>query len=295
MSGNPRPNTPQQTSIPRGMLRGPGGGGHGPMDFRRARDTKGTLRGLVRLLSDYKFNLIVVFLLMVLAAYFNARGPYILGQATNEIADGIGRISAGDGGMDMGALGRILVMLVAIYLCGVLFSYLQSFLLVDITQKLTYSLTGRIETKLHHLPLSYFDSTPLGDILSRVTNDVTTVTSSLQQNLPNMLSSLLSLVMVLIAMLSLSPLLTLVGMITLPLTFFFSARMVKYSQKYFQGQQKSLGEISGYVEENFTGHTVIRAYGKERESQREFEKINERLYGYSWKSQFISGDRKSVV
>ena len=264
------------------------GGGHA-MDFRKPKDTKGTLRKLLSMLKEYRIGLIFVIFFAIAAIVFQTISPYVLGLATNEIVDGVKRISHDGGGINLEALGKILVFLIGIHLLAALFSYLQQYILVGISQKLTRRLTGDIQRKLRFLPLRYFDSTPYGDILSRVTNDVSTVTQSLQQNLPQFFSSLLTVIMVLAAMIMLSPLLTLAGLVSLPLTFLFSMNTIKLSQKFFRGQQKSLGDISGHVEEMFTGHAVVKAYGREAASSAKFHKINDELTEFSWKSQFISG------
>ena len=266
---------------------GPMGGG--AMDFRKPKDTKGTLHKLTSMLKEYRVSLIFVVFFAIAAIVFQTIGPYLLGLATNEIVDGAKRISQNAGGVSFENLNKILLFLIAIYLVAALFTYLQQYILVGVAQKLTRKLTGDIQRKLRFLPLSYFDSTPYGDILSRVTNDVSTVTQSLQQNLPQFFSALLTVIMVLTAMIMLSPLLTLAGLISLPLTFLFSMKTIKLSQRFFRGQQKSLGEISGHVEEMFTGHAVIKAYGRETESIAVFGRINDELTEYSWKSQFISG------
>ena len=267
---------------------GPGGGGRA-IDFRKPKDTKGTLRKLLSMLRTYRISLVFVVFFAVAAVVFQTIGPYVLGLATNEVVAGVGHIAQNTGGIDLESLVKILAFLACIYIISALFTYLQQYILVGVAQKLTRKLTGDIQRKLRFLPLRYFDSTPYGDILSRVTNDVSTVTQSLQQNLPQFFSALLTVIMVLIAMIMLSPLLTLAGLVSLPLTFLFSIKTIKLSQRFFRGQQKSLGEISGHVEEMFTGHSVVKAYGREAENIAVFERINDELTEFSWKSQFISG------
>jgi ATP-binding cassette subfamily B protein len=259
------------------------------MDFRKPRDTKGTLRKVARLLSAYKWGFIAVIILAVASVLFQTLAPYVLGLATNTVADGISAAAAGTGGVSLARLRNILLLLGGVYVLSAALQYIQAYVLVGVSQKLTYNLTRDIQKKLRFLPLRYFDNTAYGDILSRVTNDVSTLTQSLQQNLPSLFTSLLTLVMVLAAMLALSPVLTVVGLITLPLSFLFTIKSVKFSQKFFRGQQKGLGDMSGHVEEMFTGHSVIKAYGREADAIAEFERINGELSGYTWKSQFISG------
>ncbi|MFV0399957.1 MAG: ABC transporter ATP-binding protein [Oscillospiraceae bacterium] len=268
---------------------GRGGPGAGAADARKPKNTKETLRKLLGLVAEFKWGFIVVIVLAVLTVLCQVLGPYLMGLATNEVAAGIQRLMAKTGGMDMTAMLRILLILGGVYLASALFTYLQSYVLAGVTQKLMYRLRQRIQRKLRFLPLSYFDTNTLGDVLSRVTNDVDTVSTSLQNNLPNFFTSLLTLVLVLVAMLLLSPLLTLVGLVTLPLSFLFSMQTMKRSQGYFRGQQKGLGDLGGYIEEMFTGHDVIRAYGQEKNRVEDFDRINDELYGNSRKAQFISG------
>ena len=269
-----------------------GGPGRGPGAFvpgEKARNTKGTLLRLLEYMSPYKTALILVAVMTVLTAVAGNLGPRIIGFATNEIQLGAQRMMAGIGGMDYKAILFILVLLGGIYLLNSLFTYIQSRLMVTVTQKTMYRLRCRVDEKIKTLPISYYDSHQLGDILSRVTNDVDTVSVSLQQSITQILSSVLSVLTILVMMLVISPVLTLVALLTLPLTVLLSAGVIKRSQPLFVQQQSSLGRLNGHIEEMYSGHNVIKAFGREESALAEFDRINEERYQSSYKANFISG------
>ena len=269
-----------------------GGPGRGPGAFvpgEKARNTKGTLLRLLEYMSPYKTALILVAVMTVLTAVAGNLGPRIIGFATNEIQLGAQRMTAGTGGMDYKAILFILVLLGGIYLLNSLFTYIQSRLMVTVTQKTMYRLRCRVDEKIKTLPIGYYDSHQLGDILSRVTNDVDTVSVSLQQSITQILSSVLSVLTILVMMLVISPVLTLVALLTLPLTVLLSAGVIKRSQPLFVQQQSSLGRLNGHIEEMYSGHNVIKAFGREESALAEFDRINEERYQSSYKANFISG------
>ena len=269
-----------------------GGPGRGPGAFvpgEKARNTKGTLLRLLEYMSPYKTALILVAVMTVLTAVAGNLGPPINGFATNEIQLGAQRMTAGTGGMDYKAILFILVLLGGIYLLNSLFTYIQSRLMVTVTQKTMYRLRCRVDEKIKTLPIGYYDSHQLGDILSRVTNDVDTVSVSLQQSITQILSSVLSVLTILVMMLVISPVLTLVALLTLPLTVLLSAGVIKRSQPLFVQQQSSLGRLNGHIEEMYSGHNVIKAFGREESALAEFDRINEERYQSSYKANFISG------
>ena len=269
-----------------------GGPGRGPGAFvpgEKARNTKGTLLRLLEYMSPYKTALILVAVMTVLTAVAGNLGPRIIGFATNEIQLGAQRMMAGTGGMDYKAILFILVLLGGIYLLNSLFTYIQSRLMVTVTQKTMYRLRCRVDEKIKTLPISYYDSHQLGDILSRVTNDVDIVSVSLQQSITQILSSVLSVLTILVMMLVISPVLTLVALLTLPLTVLLSAGVIKRSQPLFVQQQSSLGRLNGHIEEMYSGHNVIKAFGREESALAEFDRINEERYQSSYKANFISG------
>ncbi|MBQ9109318.1 MAG: ABC transporter ATP-binding protein, partial [Oscillospiraceae bacterium] len=253
------------------------------------KDTKGTLLRLLGYMKPYKVSMILVAAMTVLTAIAGNLGHRIIGFATNEIQLGWQRNQAGTGGMDLDAIGIILLLLGGIYLLNSLFVYLQSRLLVNMTQKTMYQLRRRVDEKIKTLPIGYYDSHQLGDILSRVTNDVDTVSASLQQSVTQILSSVLSVVTILVMMLVISPVLTLVALLTLPLTVLLSTGVIKRSQPLFVRQQSSLGHLNGHIEEMYSGHNVIKAFGREESVLAEFDQINEERYQSSYMANYISG------
>jgi len=268
---------------------GPGRGPQGFVPGEKPKNAKGTLMRLLEYMKPYKAALIAVAAMTVLTAIAGNLGPRIIGFATNEIQLGSQRLMAGTGGMDYKAILTILVLLGGIYLLNSLFTYIQSRLMVSITQKTMYQLRKRVDEKIKTLPISYYDNHQLGDILSRVTNDVDTVSNSLQQSITQMLSSVLSVLTILVMMLVISPVLTLVALLTLPLTVLLSTGVIKRSQPLFVQQQSSLGRLNGHIEEMYSGHNVTKAFGREESALEEFDRINNERYESSYKANFISG------
>ncbi len=270
-------------------MRGPMGGGHGPRNFDRPKNTKGTLKRLLAFMKPFHLGLALVVLFAMISTVFNSLGPMVLGFATNEIQLGFEEMSAGTGGIDFSAVARILVLLAALYVISAVFSYLQNFLVAGVSQKTIYQLRKTVDEKIKRLPLRYFDSNSIGDVLSRVTNDVDTVATTLQQGINQIVNSTFSLITILVMMILISPLLTLVALLTLPLTLLASMNVVKVSQKLFKGQADTLGDLNGYIEEMYTGHNVVKVFSKEPDTIRSFDEMNDRLYRYSWKANFLSG------
>ncbi len=271
-----------------------GGGGRGPgggvMEVGgAAKDTKGTLRRLLSVVGIYKIGLIAVVIFTVLATVAGNLGPRIIGFAINEIQLGVERMMAGTGGIDTQAVVNFLLILGGLYLINALLTYAQQHIMAGITQKTMYRLRSDVDKKIKTLPLSYFDKQPLGDILSRVTNDVDTVSNSLQQSVTQIFSAVLSVLAILVMMVVVSPVLTVIALLTLPLTVLFSAGVIKRSQPLFAKQQKTLGDLGGYIEEMYSGHTVVKAYGREQAVISEFDKINDERYQSSYKANFIAG------
>ncbi len=274
--------------------RGPGGG-HGPRGIGRpvekAKDFRGTMRRLVRYMGPFKWSLLVVFVATLLSTLFSILSPRILGQATTVLFDGVlARMHGVPGaGVDFAAIGRILTMLAFVYIVSTLFSYIQQIIMVHVAQKTVYNMRKDINHKLARLPLKYYDTNSHGDTLSRFTNDVDVISQSLQQSVIEAMSSLITIVGVTIMMLTISPILTLFTVGMLPLSGGLSAFIASRSQKFFVRQQNILGELNGQVEETFTGHTIIKAYGLENDAAENFKKVNEELYTNGWKAQFVSG------
>lgn len=277
-----------------GERRGPGPGrpghGHGGprigMPVEKARDFKGTLRRLIGYLKPHKYSLMFVFAAAVLSTVFSIVSPKILGKATTALFEGIMVLGTG---IDFDYILQILVVLGGLYLISSLFAYIQQYIMAGVTQRTVYDLRKQVNAKLARLPLKYFDSRTNGEILSRAVNDVDNISSTMQQSLTQLITSVVTFVGVIVMMLTISPLLTLIVFLTLPLSFLVTKSVAKRSQTYFKDQQKSLGELNGHVEEMYTGHQIIRAFGHEDKSVEKFEEINGKLYEAGWKAQFISG------
>jgi ATP-binding cassette subfamily B multidrug efflux pump len=287
----------EQTQQAHGPGRGPRGrgGGYGPRGIGRpvekAKDFKGTVRRLLRYMRPHRLSLAVVFLLTILSTLFGILSPKIMGQATTILFQGmVGRMQGVAGaGIDYGAIKQILFVLGGVYVASTIFSYLQQLVMVNVSQKTVYRMREEISQKMARLPLRYYDATAHGDILSRVTNDVDTVSQSLQQSITQLISSVISVSGAIIIMLTISPVLTLITLAMLPASAVISVIVASRSQKYFREQHAILGDLNGHVEEIYTGHTIVKAYGLEQEAIEKFDVVNEKLYGNSWKAQFISG------
>ena len=263
---------------------------HGPGRIpEKPNNFKGTIGKLFRYLGRYRLGLALVLVLALASTAFGIVGPKILSTATTELATGLGRKLSGLGGIDFGKIGRILLTVLALYLVSAACSFFQSWILAGITQKLAYRLRGEISSKIHRMPMRYFERNTVGDVLSRITNDVDTMSSGMAQSVTQLVTNVTMLVGVLVMMLRISWLMTLIALIMLPVTGVLTSRIVKRSQRYFVAQQKNLGDINGKVEETYAGHNVVCAFNREGATQKEFDAINARLYRSAWKSQFLSG------
>lgn len=274
-------------------------GGMGPkgshMPGEKAKDLKGTIKKLGKYLSVYKVALVFVVIFAIGSTIFNIAGPKILGQATTELFEGlVGKVS-GQGGIDFEKIGRILLMLLGLYLCSALFSFIQGYLMTGISQKLTYRMRKEISEKIDRLPMEYFDKMTHGEILSRITNDVDTLSQSLNQSATQLITSVTMIIGVLIMMLSISPLMTVVAILILPVAMGLISVIVKHSQRYFRDQQEYLGHVNSQVEEVYGGHNIVKAFNKEEDVIRAFERDNDVLYRSAWKSQFLSGMMMPVM
>lgn len=221
--------------------------------------------------------------------FFDIVGPKILGKATTEIYNGLVSKVSGGSGMDFGRIGQILLMTLGLYLISALCSFIQGYLMTGVSQKTTYRLRKEISEKINRMPMNYFDTKPVGEVLSRVTNDIDTLGQSLNQSATQMITSVTTLIGVLAMMLSISPLMTLATLVILPVSMILISFVMKHSQKYFRGQQEYLGNVNGQVEEIYSGHNIIKAFNKEEDVIREFDTTNDRLYDSAWRSQFFSG------
>ena len=274
----------------------PGGGGHmGPgggmmQGGEKARNFKGTIKKLIKHLSVYKIAISIVFIFAAASALFTIVGPKILGNATTKLFEGIMENIAGTGtGVDFKYIGGIILTLLGLYLLSALFAYIQGWVMTDVSMKVSYDFRRDISEKINRMPLKYFDGTNHGEVLSRVTNDVDTLSQTLNQSMTQIVTSVTTVIGVLIMMFSISWLMTLVTMLVLPLSIVLIMFVVKRSQRYFKEQQDILGHLNGHVEEMYGGHVVMKAFNGEEKSVEKFEGLNSKLFGVAWKSQFLSG------
>ncbi len=273
-------------------MKGPHGGMQGGA---KAKDFKGSLKKLVKYMSVYKVQMLFVAVFAVCGTVFNIVGPKILGKATTEIFNGLVSKVSGGSGMDFGKIGQILLITLGLYVVSALCSFIQGMIMTGISQKTTYRLRKDITEKVNRMPMDYFDTKPVGEVLSRVTNDVDTLGQSLNQSATQLITSVTTLIGVLVMMLSISPLMTVVALLILPISVGLISFVMKHSQKYFSGQQEYLGNVNGQVEEVYSGHNVIKAFNKEDDVIREFDRTNDKLYESAWKSQFFSGMMMPVM
>lgn len=273
-------------------MKGPHGGMRGGA---KAKDFKGSLKKLVKYMSVYKVQMLFVAVFAVCGTVFNIVGPKILGKATTEIFNGLVSKVSGGSGMDFGKIGQILLITLGLYVVSALCSFIQGMIMTGISQKTTYRLRKDITEKVNRMPMDYFDTKPVGEVLSRVTNDVDTLGQSLNQSATQLITSVTTLIGALVMMLSISPLMTVVALLILPISVGLISFVMKHSQKYFSGQQEYLGNVNGQVEEVYSGHNVIKAFNKEDDVIREFDRTNDKLYESAWKSQFFSGMMMPVM
>lgn len=274
--------------------RNPRGGGWGRgmgQPVQKAKDFKGTLKRLIGYLKPFKFRLLAVFITAIISTIFSIVSPKIMGKATTKLFEGIMmKIKHVPGAkVDFSYIGQIILWLIVLYLISAAFSYIMQFIMAGVAQKTVFNLRKEVDEKFAKLPLKYYDSRTYGEILSRAVNDTDNISSTLQQNMTQLITSIVTILGVIVMMLTISPLLTLIVIVTLPLSILATASIAKKSQGYFKGQQKSLGQLNGHVEEMYTGQQVIKVFGHEKKSIEKFEKINEELYQAGWKAQFASG------
>ena len=270
------------------MPRGRMGGRHG-MSTEKAKDFKGTMKKLMGYLTQYKIGLLLVVIFAIGSTIFNIAGPKILGKATTELFHGLISKVSGGSGIDFDKIEKILIGLMCLYVCSALFSFIQGYIMTGVSQKLTYRMRKEISEKIDRLPMGYFDKMTHGEILSRITNDVDTLSQSLNQSATQVITSVATIIGVLVMMLSISPLMTVIAILILPLSMELIGMIVKRSQRYFKEQQEYLGYVNGQVEEVYGGHNFVKAFNKEDDVIDEFDRDNDRLYRSAWKSQFLSG------
>lgn len=264
--------------------------------FEKAKDFKGTLNKLLGYLKEYKVSLVIVVMLAIISTVFSIVGPKILGQATTEIYNGIiGKISGSGFGIDFNVIGRIILTLLLLYTLSFAFSYIQGYIMTSVSMKLTYKLRNDISKKINRIPLGYFDTTNHGEVLSRITNDIDTLSQNLNQSVTQLITSVTILLGIVVMMLTISWQLTLVSACIIPISLLFIMIVVKRSQKYFKWQQEYLGKLNGHIEEMYSGHNVMKAFNGEEDSVEKFNGYNEKLYMSSWKSQFFSGLMMPII
>lgn len=262
--------------------------GRGPAE--KAKDFKGTIKKLLKYMGGYKAAIIIVAVFAIASTVFAIIGPKILGGATTEIFEGLMRKISGDqNGIDFGAIGKIIIELLFLYVISAFFSYLQGFIMSGVSSRLTFRLRSDISDKIHRLPISYYDKTTTGDVLSRITNDVDVINQSFNQSITQIITTITTLIGITVMMFSISWQLTLIALVSLPVSLAFVALIVSRSQKHFLRQQKYLGNVNGQIEEFYGCRTVIKAFCGEEKSTKEFNEQNEKLYSVAWKANFFSG------
>ncbi len=296
--------------------RGPGPGRHGPgmmMTVEKAKDFRGTMKRLMDYLRPDRTRFIIVFCLAVLSTLFAIVGPKVLGKATTKLGEGVLARYAyimqynaaverhappavinelrhqAIPGFDFNYIGKILLLMIVLYLISAAFTYAMNYIMASVSQLTVYRMRNDVKTKLDRLPLKYFDQRTYGEILSRVTNDMDNIANTLQQSLTQLITSVATVIGILVMMLSISPILTIIALISLPVSGLITAAITKNSQKFFRAQQKTIGELNGHVEEMYGGHKIVKAFGHEQDSIQKFQSINHELYGVGWRAQFISG------
>ena len=270
---------------------GPPGMGGG----EKAKDFKGTISKLVRYSRKYLPAVIVVMVIAVLSTVFNVVCPKVLGKATTALSEGIMRKINGIGGIDFTYIGKILLFCLGLYLLSVLFNFTQGIIMTGVTQKLCYKMRKDVSEKINRMPLKYFESRTYGEVLSRITNDIDTMGNGLNQSITQLITSVSTVIGVFIMMLTISPLMTMIAIIILPISVALMGIIIKKSQRFFKQQQEYVGHINGQVEEVYGGHTVIKAFNKEETTLKEFHETNEVLYKSAWKAQFFSGLMQPVM
>lgn len=282
----------ENNSKPQRRMGGPGGG---MMPGEKAKDFKGTTRKILQYMGAYKYGLLAVIIFAIGGTAFNIIGPKITSRAITETFNGVMAKVAGTGGIDFEKIARILLLLLGLYAISALLSFIQGMIMTGISQKLSYRFRKEISQKIDRMPMEYFESKTVGEVLSRITNDVDTLGQSLNQSVTQLITSVTTIIGILIMMLSISPVMTLIAFVILPVSAVLIGGVVKFSQKYFVAQQKYLGKINGQVEEIYSGHNIVKAFNREEQALKEFNETNTILYQSAWKSQFFSGMMQPIM
>ena len=272
--------------------RGPGGG---MAPAEKAKNFKGSLSKLMQYIGRYKIAILAVMIMAAASTVFTVIGPKVLGKATTGLSEGLMKKITGTGGIDFSYIGRILIIVLCLYACSAIFSFIQGWIMTGVSQKVCYRLRKEISEKINRMPMKYFESRTYGEVLSRITNDVDTLGMGLNQSITTIITSVATMIGVLVMMLSISPLMTIIAIVILPISVGLVSFVVKKSQSYFKTQQEYLGHINGQIEETYGGHMVVKSFNKEKDMVDTFDKTNAVLYSSAWKSQFFSGMMQPIM
>ena len=272
--------------------RGPGGG---MAPAEKAKNFKGSISKLMQYIGRYKIAILAVMIMAAASTVFTVIGPKVLGKATTGLSEGLMKKITGTGGIDFSYIGRILIIVLCLYACSAIFSFIQGWIMTGVSQKVCYRLRKEISEKINRMPMKYFESRTYGEVLSRITNDVDTFGMGLNQSITTIITSVATMIGVLVMMLSISPLMTIIAIVILPISVGLVSFVVKKSQSYFKTQQEYLGHINGQIEETYGGHMVVKSFNKEKDMVDTFDKTNAVLYSSAWKSQFFSGMMQPIM
>ena len=272
--------------------RGPGGG---MAPAEKAKNFKGSISKLMQYIGRYKIAILAVMIMAAASTVFTVIGPKVLGKATTGLSEGLMKKITGTGGIDFSYIGRILIIVLCMYACSAIFSFIQGWIMTGVSQKVCYRLRKEISEKINRMPMKYFESRTYGEVLSRITNDVDTLGMGLNQSITTIITSVATMIGVLVMMLSISPLMTIIAIVILPISVGLVSFVVKKSQSYFKTQQEYLGHINGQIEETYGGHMVVKSFNKEKDMVDTFDKTNAVLYSSAWKSQFFSGMMQPIM
>ena len=271
------------------------GPGRGMMPAEKSKDFNGSIGKLIKYVGSYKIAIFIVMIMAAASTVFNVAGPKVLGKATTGLSEGLMRKIAGTGGIDFDYIGKILLIVLGLYVCSAIFNFAQGWIMTGISQKICYRLRKEISEKINRMPMKYFESRTYGEVLSRITNDVDTLGMGLNQSITTIITSTATMIGVLIMMLSISPLMTIIAIVILPISVWLISFVIKKSQNYFKTQQEYLGHINGQIEETYGGHMVVKSFNKEKDMVDEFNRTNNVLYSSAWKSQFFSGMMQPIM
>ena len=272
--------------------RGPGGG---MAPAEKAKNFKGSISKLMQYIGRYKIAILAVMIMAAASTVFTVIGPKVLGKATTGLSEGLMKKITGTGGIDFSYIGRILIIVLCLYACSAIFSFIQGWIMTGVSQKVCYRLRKEISEKINRMPMKYFESRTYGEVILRTTNDVDTLGMGLNQSITTIITSVATMIGVLVMMLSISPLMTIIAIVILPISVGLVSFVVKKSQSYFKTQQEYLGHINGQIEETYGGHMVVKSFNKEKDMVDTFDKTNAVLYSSAWKSQFFSGMMQPIM